>query len=43
MAAAEIISKLSSAFDKAKLSGDLLFFPSTVHKHVELGIEVSRG
>ncbi|KAH9859105.1 ATP adenylyltransferase-domain-containing protein [Lenzites betulinus] len=34
-----IIAKLPEAFDKARASGDLLFFPSTVHKHSEHGVE----
>lgn len=36
----EIISKLPEAFDKALEQGDLLFFPSTVHKHTESNVEV---
>lgn len=36
----EIISSLPARFDKARESGDLLFFPSTVHKHSEFGVEV---
>ncbi|OBZ70999.1 5',5'''-P-1,P-4-tetraphosphate phosphorylase 2 [Grifola frondosa] len=35
----EIISKLSAGFDRALQSGDLFFFPSTVHGHVEHGVE----
>jgi|ERR1700722_13107255 len=40
MAESVIISKLPSSFDKALSSGDLIFFPSTVHKHSENGVEV---
>ena len=36
----EIIAKLGSQFEKARESGDLLFFPSTVHKHTDAGIDV---
>ncbi|KAI0093107.1 ATP adenylyltransferase-domain-containing protein [Irpex rosettiformis] len=36
---AEIIAQLPSSFAKAKDSGDVLFFPSTVHKHSEFGVE----
>ena len=36
----EIISSLPECFDKAKESGELLFFPSTVHTHPENGVEV---
>ncbi|TCD60737.1 bifunctional AP-4-A phosphorylase/ADP sulfurylase [Steccherinum ochraceum] len=39
--AKEVIASLPERFTKAKESGDLLFFPSTVHNHVENGIEVS--
>lgn len=35
-----ILAKLPEAFEKAQASGDLLFFPSTVHKHIENGVEV---
>ncbi|KAI0793174.1 HIT-like domain-containing protein [Abortiporus biennis] len=35
----EIISKLPEGFNKANESGDLLFFPSTLHKHAENGVE----
>lgn len=38
---ADVIAQLPAGFDKAKESGDLLFFPSTVHKHSEFGVEVS--
>ncbi|KAL1941971.1 hypothetical protein VTO73DRAFT_6501 [Trametes versicolor] len=34
-----ILAKLPEAFEKAQASGDLLFFPSTVHKHTENGVE----
>jgi hypothetical protein len=37
----EPISKLPAVFDEAVKSGDVFFFPSTVNKHVESGIEVS--
>ena len=36
----EIITKLDSQFEKARRSGDLLFFPSTVHKYTDAGIDV---
>ena len=36
----EIVAKLDSQFEKARESGDLLFFPSTVHKHTDVGIDV---
>jgi len=36
----EIIAKLDSQFEKARQSGDLLFFPSTVHKHTDVGVDV---
>jgi hypothetical protein len=39
----QIIAKLSQRFDKAKESGDLLFFPSTIQKHEEYGVEVSKS
>ncbi|KAI9061770.1 hypothetical protein FKP32DRAFT_1594300 [Trametes sanguinea] len=35
----EIIAKLPEAFDKARASGDLLFFPSTVHVHREHDVD----
>ncbi|TFK83200.1 HIT-like protein [Polyporus arcularius HHB13444] len=35
----EILAKLPENFDKARESGDLLFFPSSVHTHAENGIE----
>ncbi|KAH9979160.1 hypothetical protein BJV74DRAFT_780499 [Russula compacta] len=34
-----IISAIRPAFDKGKQSGDVLFFPSQVHTHKELGID----
>jgi hypothetical protein len=41
MAASDIITRLRPAFDKAKESGDLLFFPSTIETHTdESGLEV---
>ena len=36
----EIVAKLDSKFEKARESGDLLFFPSTVHKHTDVGVDV---
>ncbi|KAL0956341.1 hypothetical protein HGRIS_002491 [Hohenbuehelia grisea] len=36
---ADIISKIPSSFDLALASGDLLYFPSTVEKHDELGVQ----
>ena len=39
-AQAEIVAKLSDSFEKARTSGDLLFFPSTLHTHAENGVEV---
>jgi ATP adenylyltransferase len=36
----DIISKVSTCFDKALDSKDVLFFPSTITKHVDLGVEV---
>ncbi|RDX41812.1 HIT-like protein [Lentinus brumalis] len=35
----EILAKLPEHFDKARESGDLLFFPSSVHTHAENGVE----
>ncbi|KAL0578298.1 bifunctional AP-4-A phosphorylase/ADP sulfurylase [Marasmius crinis-equi] len=35
----EIISKVSTQYEQALASGDLFFFPSTVHNHSESGIE----
>ena len=37
----EMVGKLDSQFEKAHESGDLLFFPSTVHKHTDVGVDVS--
>lgn len=37
----EIVGKVDSQFEKARESGDLLFFPSTVHKHTDVGVDVS--
>ncbi|KAH9951540.1 HIT-like domain-containing protein [Amylocystis lapponica] len=37
--ASELISKLPESYDKALSSGDLLFFPSTVNKHIDHGVE----
>jgi len=36
----EVVAKLDSQFEKARESGDLLFFPSTVHKHADAGVDV---
>lgn len=36
---ADIIARLPERFAKAKDEGDLLFFPSTVQKHEEFGVE----
>jgi hypothetical protein len=36
----DIISKVSTCFDKALDLKDILFFPSTITKHVDLGVEV---
>jgi hypothetical protein len=35
-----IISAIRPAFDKGKESGDLLFFPSQIHTHKDLAIDV---
>jgi len=35
-----IISAIRPAFEKGKASGDLLFFPSQVHVHKDLGVDV---
>lgn len=37
--ASEIVANLPHKFDAALQSGDLLFFPSTVSKHPEFGVE----
>ena len=36
----EIVAKLGPQFERARESGDLLFFPSTVHKHTDVGVDV---
>lgn len=36
----EVISKLPESFEKGLASGDLLFFPSTVYKHEDYGVQV---
>ena len=35
-----IISAIRPAFEKGKASGDLLFFPSQIHTHKDLSIDV---
>ena len=40
MSPQDIISKVSTSFDKALDSKDIFFFPSTIIKHAELDIEV---
>ena len=38
----EILTRLPATFEDAKTTGNLFFFPSTVHTHVdEFGIPVS--
>lgn len=37
---AEIVAQLPERFDKARESGDVLFFPSTISKHQAHGVEV---
>ncbi|KAH9047834.1 HIT-like domain-containing protein [Lactarius hengduanensis] len=37
--ATAIVSAIRPAFEKGKASGDLLFFPSEVHTHKDLGID----
>lgn len=37
---AEIITRIPTQFAKAKQDGDLFFYPSTVHSHTEIGIDV---
>lgn len=37
---AEILQQLPAKFEQARESGDLLFFPSTTHKHEAHGVEV---
>ncbi|KAF8210649.1 HIT-like domain-containing protein [Mycena galopus ATCC 62051] len=39
MSPTEILTKLGPSFEKAQAEGDLLFFPSTIVKHAECGIE----
>ena len=36
----QLISRIQSAFDEALLSGDLLFFPSSVYPHLDFGVQV---
>jgi len=36
----EIVAQLDSKFEKARESGDLLFFPSTANKHRDVGVDV---
>ena len=36
----EIVARLPESFDRARASGELFFFPSTVHKHTEHGVDV---
>ncbi len=38
---AELVRQIPTSYEKAVTSGDLLFFPSTVHKHVDVDVEVS--
>lgn len=38
--ATNIIKSLDERFEAAKAAGDVLFFPSTVHRHNEGGVEV---
>jgi len=35
----KIIAKIPESFDKAQEAGDLLFFPSTIHKHSEFDVD----
>jgi len=35
----DIVSEVSTCFDKALNSKDVVFFPSTIIKHVDLGVE----
>ena len=37
---ASIISGLDACFERAHSNGDVLFFPSTVHRHEEGGVDV---
>lgn len=36
---AELVRQIPTSYEKAVTSGDLLFFPSTVHKHVDVDVE----
>jgi hypothetical protein len=36
----QLFSRVQSAFDEAVISGDLLFFPSTVHPYLDSGVQV---
>jgi sulfate adenylyltransferase (ADP) / ATP adenylyltransferase len=36
----EIIDQVPVRFDKALREGDVFYFPSTIHKHMEKDIEV---
>lgn len=36
----DIVSKIPSSFERARSSGDLLFFESTIQKHLESGVNV---
>lgn len=38
-----IISAIRPAFDKGKVSGDLLFFPSQVHTHEDKDLAIDVG
>ena len=38
-----IISAIRPAFDKGKVSGDLLFFPSQVHTHKDKDLAIDVG
>ncbi|KAG6903058.1 hypothetical protein C0995_006245 [Termitomyces sp. Mi166 len=39
MSPAEIISSISNKFTDAREAGELFFFPSTIWKHEELGVQ----
>lgn len=41
MSALEIIKRLPESFEHARAGGDLLFFPSSIHTHNEIGVDVS--
>jgi hypothetical protein len=43
MTPAEILTKVGPSFEKAQTEGDLLFFPSTIVKHTNSGIEVTHA